>query len=294
MKTNLLCLDNPLCELAEGPLWHRGEEALYWTDINGRRLWRHTPSTGRTEMVWEGAMKVGGFAFRRGGGFVLCTDKGIFKADPALAGWKKLHEIVLADDERFNDITTDPRGRIFAGTLKRSLADGTLYRIEQGREPVVVLRGIGISNGMTFSMDERTFFHTDSFARSITAFDYDSVTGKIANPRVFYQGTERDGSPDGITIDREGFIWVACWGAAQVIRLDRRGKIAGRISIPAKQPSSVIFGGSRLDTMFVTSAHEGSADPVRGLDGAGCFLGGHVYYFETKTTGRPECEADLG
>ena len=46
-----LCLNNPLCELAEGPLWHPGEEALYWTDINGRRLWRFTPAKGRTELV---------------------------------------------------------------------------------------------------------------------------------------------------------------------------------------------------------------------------------------------------
>ena len=167
-------------------------------------------------------MMVGGFAFRRGGDFVLCTDKGIFTADRALADWRKLHDIPLADDERINDVTTDPRGRVFAGTLKRSLADGTLYRIERGRNPVAVLRGIGISNGMTFSLDERTFFHTDSLARRITAFDYDSATGEISGSRVFYQGVKKEGYPDGITADREGCIWLACWGASQIIRLDDR------------------------------------------------------------------------
>jgi D-xylonolactonase len=288
------CLHNPLCELAEGPLWHPEEEALYWTDINGRRIWRFIPENGLTEKVWEGPVKVGGFTLCRSGGFVLCTDGGIFTADAELAKWKILHKIELAGDERFNDITVDPRGRVFAGTLKGSLTEGTLYRIERDKEPVTVLRGIGVSNGMTFSLDEKTFFHTDSSLRRVTAFDYEAATGGISNPRLFYQGAESDGYPDGITMDLDGCIWAACWGASQVIRLDRRGVILERIPIPAIQPSSVIFGGSRMDRLFVTSAHEGSADPVRGLDGAGRFLGGHVYVIATKTMGRPEWKANLG
>ena len=294
MKAELACLDNPLCELAEGPLWHPGRQALYWTDIHGRRLWSFTPATAHTAMVWQGAMKIGGFAFRRGGGFLLCTDAGVFTADDTLADWNKLYSIAMTGDERFNDITTDPRGRVFAGTMESTLANGTLYRMERGREPVAVLRGIGISNGMTFSLDERTFFHTDSLARRITAFDYDAATGEIANPRLFYQGAERDGCPDGITMDRDGCIWVACWGGSQVLRLDRRGTITERVPIPARQPSSVAFGGSRMDRLFVTSAYEGAADAARGLDAGGCFLGGHLYSFFTETAGRPEWEADLG
>jgi D-xylonolactonase len=293
MNTGIGCINHPLCELAEGPLWHPGEEHLYWTDINSRQLWRFTPSSGRTEMVWAGAMKVGGFAFRRGGGFALCTDKGIFTADTALANWTKLHDIPLAAGERFNDITTDPQGRIFAGTMKRTLSDGALYRIQRGKEPVRVLRNIGISNGMTFSMDERTFYHTDSITRCITAFDYDAATGKISGPRVFYQGIECDGSPDGITLDREGCIWVACWGASQIIRLDPRGIIVERIPIPAKQPSSLIFGGARMNQLFVTTACEGAHDLARGVDKEGCFLGGYLYHFLTDHVGRPEWEADV-
>jgi sugar lactone lactonase YvrE len=205
-----------------------------------------------------------------------------------------LHRIAMTNYERFNDITTDPRGRVFAGTMKCSLADGTLYRIERGREPMVVLSGIGISNGMTFSLDERTFFHTDSVMRRITAFDYDAATGDIANARLFYQGAERDGCPDGITMDRDGCIWAACWGASQVIRLDGRGAIVERVPIPANQPSSVAFGGGEMNRLFVTTACEGGVDLVRGLDGDGCFLGGYVYAFSTETAGRLEWEADLG
>lgn len=291
---NVECLYNPLCELAEGPLWHAGEQTLYWTDINGRGLWRHIPGRGRTERVWQGGMKVGGFAFRRGGGFVLCTDKGIYTANAELSEWSKLHDIAMSEDERFNDITTDPQGRLFAGTMKRTLEGGTLYRIERGRVPAAVLQGIGISNGMTFSLDERTFFHTDSRTRRITVYDYDAASGNISGGRLFYQGAEEDGSPDGITMDREGCIWAACWGGSQVIRLDGNGKIVRRVAIPAKQPSSVMFGGNALEQMYVTSAHEGSADPAHGMDGEGNFLGGHIYLFPAGTTGRPEWEADVG
>jgi len=287
-----ISLENPLCELAECPLWHPDDEALYWTDINGRRLWRHKAGRG-AEMVWEGPMMVGGFAHRVGGGFVLCTDQGVFTADENLAHWEQLHAVPMAERERFNDVTTDPRGRLFAGTLIHGAKAGTLYRIERGKEPVPVIRGIGVSNGMTFSLDERTFYHTDSMERSITAYDYDVETGGIGNPRLYFKSAEEDGSPDGITIDRDGFIWAACWGGSQVLRLDPHGRIAQRIAMPAKQPSSVMFGGGGLETLYVTSAHEGSADPERGLDAEGNFLGGHVYHFKTDTAGRPEWKAQV-
>ena len=278
-----ICLNNPLCALAEGPLWNVQEQALYWTDIVGRAIWRYRAENAVIEKVWTGEWQVGGFSFRRNGGFVLCTDGGIFTANDELGDWQKLHNIKFGAGERFNDVTTDPHGRIFAGTMEPTRRNGTLYRIDPGGTPVAILTNIGISNGMGFSADGKTFYHTDSVTRRISAYDYDANSGDIGNPRVFYQGKPEDGSPDGMTVDREDCIWTACWGAAQVLRLDANGEIIRRIAMPCKQPSSVMFGGKNLDTLFITSAHQGSHD-----DKDNKFLGGHVYSLPCSNIGRAE------
>ena len=286
-------LNNPICHLGEGPLWNVEQQTLYWTDILEGRLWKYVHETGKISVVWEGDHKIGGFAFSEDGGIVLCTHKGVYKLQKAqLADIHSIPErivdIPMASTERFNDITTDPKGRIYAGTKFDDNKNGTLYRIEKGKEPVAVLTGLGISNGMTFSNDLKYFFHTDSVFMCIKRYDYDLNTGNISNPAVFYQGVKENGFPDGITIDTEDHIWVAFWSAGKARRLNKEGHFVEEIEVDALQPSSVMFGGKEMNELFITSACEGGADLKKGLDAKGRFLGGHVYRALTNHKGRPE------
>ena len=285
-----------ICHLGEGPLWHR--RRLYWTDIFERRLWVYDPESGESRVFWQGRMRVGGFAFCRDGSLVLCTDLGVYKLRIDEAGApdpepRLLFHVPLGQSEMFNDITTDPEGRIYAGTLDRSSPTGCLYRLERGKRPVRVLESIGCSNGMTFSLDERFFFHSDSLARRITRWEYDRLTGEIRSPRVFYQGSSEDGLPDGITLDVEDHLWVAFWGAAAVRRFNPAGQITREVGVPARQVSSVMFGGPGLEDLYVTSAAQGAAELSMGCDEHGVFLGGPVYRFRPGVRGRPEWPADF-
>ena len=293
------CVHPGICHLGEGPVWHPGRQQLFWTDIFERTLWVYDPAAGTSRPFWQGELQVGGFAFTRTGSLVLCTDRGVFlqlvsaeKGAPDQTP-RLIADVTLAEGEMFNDITTDPWGRIFAGTLDRRRLTSTLYRLEKGASPVTVLEGIQCSNGMTFSMDQRRFFHTDSLAYRNTRYEYDRDSGAIRNPVVYYQGREWEGLPDGITIDLEDHLWVAFWGAGVVRRLDPRGRIAAEVQIPARQPSSVMFGGKDLDTLYVTSAAQGAADLSTGRDENGDFLGGPVYRFTPGVRGRPEWAADF-
>lgn len=285
-------IGNPICQLAECPLWNDQEKALYWTDILGRRIWSYHPQTDAIDLAWQGDLQVGGFAFTPIQDMVLCTDRGVHylarQGGQAECKLSLLYDIDLAPGVRFNDITTDPEGRIFAGTLTPQRSNGILYRLEQGKDPVPVLQDVGTSNGMTFSLDLQSFYHTDSHVRTITRYDYDRATGHIENPQIMYRGREENGKPDGITLDSEGFIWVACWRGSQVIRIDAQGEIVQRIPIPAIQVSSLIFGGDNLDELFVTSACEGGTDLEKGLDDTGRFLGGLVYRLSPGVKGRRE------
>lgn len=235
---------------------------------------------------------VGGFAFTRDGAMVLCDEDGVYILKDG--GLKQIYDIPALPGEMFNDITTDPKGRIFAGTVRRPGGEGCLYRLERGKPPVKVIEDTLFSNGMTFSLDCKTFFHTNSGRRQVTAYDYDIRTGDISNPRIFFQGTEEQGFPDGLTLDSEDHIWQAFWGAGLVRRLSPSGKIVYEIQIPARQPSSVMFGGEKLNHLYITTACEGGTDLNTGMDEKkGIFLGGKVYRCIMNVHGREEWFADF-
>ncbi len=288
----VISIGNPICRLAECPVWNDTEKALYWTDIPAQRLWRYNPRSSDTTLEWEGDLTVGGFAFTQDNAIVMCTHKGVYKLTRPAGSLLLLLEIPMAEDERFNDITTDPRGRIFAGTLTERREKGKLYRLERDKTPAIVLHDIETSNGMTFSLDLKRFYHTDSRVRTITRYDYDLASGNIENPHVIYRGAKEDGSPDGITMDADGFIWVACYRGGKIIRIDDEGEIAQELPVPAAQPSSVMFGGDGLNELFITSASQGATDLAKGLDGQGRYLGGEVFCVHPGVTGRKEWRAD--
>jgi len=298
MKEHVECIFNGICHLGEGPVWNVNQGRLFWTDILERKLYVYDPATQDSRVFWEGQQKVGGFAFTRKGGMMLCTDSGVYLLAPDEMGkrngvLKKLFDVPMVPGELFNDITVDPKGRIFAGTLRSDCKDGTLYRIERAAEPTPVIRHIGCSNGMTFSMDEKTFFHTDSISRTISSYRYDAATGQIEDAAVFFEGDDTQGMPDGITLDTEDHIWAAFWGDSVVRRLSSKGEIVKEIPLPARQPSSVMFGGEDLRDLYITTASQGASDIEKGLDGQGNFLGGHVYRVRTPYKGRPEWLADF-
>lgn len=298
MNTKMECIYDGICHLGEGPLWNANRQKLFWTDIPNRKIWVYDPARQDSSLFWQGEHEVGGFAFTRKGGMVLCTDKGVHLLEAEQVGKldakpRKIVDVPLDKDERFNDITVDPKGRIFAGTLRDDATNGTLYRIEKDREPIVILTGLGCSNGMVFTMDEKKFFHTESMTKTITSYDYDESSGRVSHAKVFFRGDESQGLPDGMTIDTEDNIWAAFWGESCIRRFDRDGKVIEKISVPAIQPSSVMFGGKDLSDLYITTACEGGADITKGLDDKGQFLGGHVYRYPTSSKGRAEWLADF-
>ena len=289
-------LYNKIHHLAECPIWNAEDMALYWTDILNGEIWRYDVQTGKTRLYWKGKMLVGGFAFTPEGDIILCSDKGIFRLSKSVkvqlaAKPELLFNIPFDAGERFNDITTDPSGRILAGTKRNDLKNGKLYMIERGKSPEIILKNIHISNGMTFSMDKKYFYHTDSRPCTITRYRYDHGTGHISSPEIFYQGNSSSGFPDGITLDSMDCLWVAFWGASCVRRISTDGKVMEEIMIPAIQPSSVMIGGENMKELYITTACEGGTDISKGLDKKGNYLGGKVYQTSIPVKGRLEWKA---
>ncbi len=89
--------------------------------------------------------------------------------------------------------------------------------------------------------------------------------GALRNRSVFLQFGPDEGKPDGMTVDSEGALWIALWGAARVSRYTAHGHLDRSVTLPASQITSCAFGGAALDRLFVTSAAEGiSGEPMAG------------------------------
>jgi D-xylonolactonase len=246
------CLLNEHCLLAENPLWNGDDGCLYWTDIDGGAVHRLHLESSRHDVIYRGET-VGGFTFQDSGDLLLfrVRDLALLRPDGAVKVLREIHDEGTA---RFNDVIADPEGRVFAGTIGRTPESGGLVRVERDGSIDVLFRGTGCSNGMGFSPDLRTFYWTCSTRRRIYAFDYDRATGALTAERIFYQATESEGIPDGMTVDRDGHVWSARWDGFSVVHHAPDGRKIETFSFPVAKVSSLCFGGPALDEFFVTTA----------------------------------------
>ena len=245
------------CEVGEGPLWHPLEKRLYWADIPAGRLFRYDPASGSHEMFFDGDV-VGGFTFQADGALLLFMDKGRVAVlrDGALTN--VIDRLPGEERLRFNDVMADPEGRVFCGTIPSDDGQegntlGRLYRLDTDGSITKVLDDLAISNGMGFTPDWKRMYFTDSL-KGIDVFDYDQATGEITN-RTAVVGLPADGSsPDGMTMDAEGNIWSARWGASGVFGHRPDGKEFRKVEFPTDAVSSVTFGGEDYTDMYATTA----------------------------------------
>ena len=130
---------------------------------------------------------------------------------------------------------------------------GVLYRIEADCRATALRSAIRVPNSIAWSPDGRTMYFADSPRHKIWAYDYDAEAGGTSNERIF--ATPLPGFPDGSCVDADGCLWNAEWGGSRVVRYTPAGKLDRVVSVPAKNPTCCAFGGTRLDTLYITSAH---------------------------------------
>jgi sugar lactone lactonase YvrE len=252
------CVVDCANELGEGALWCPLEQRLWWIDIQKPTLWRWQP--GGAVQHWPLPKPPGSFALRKDGGFLFAFRSGLATLDKPGAEVKWLPGLEPGD-ERFNDGKCDRAGRFWAGTMDRKLgsAIGRLYRVGTDFKVEPMDRGFTISNGIGWSPDDRTMYFTDTPSRRIYRYDFDAASGTIANRRVFVEVDPGHGGPDGMTVDSQGCVWSAQFDRWCVNRYDPDGKLERSVRLPVQRPTTCMFGGPNLDTLYVTSAAMGLA-----------------------------------
>lgn len=240
--------------LGESPLWHVGEQAFYWVDILGRDVFRHDPESGRVEIVHSGRM-VTALSERGGGGLVMVTPEGILSHSDGVTS--QLVALDLDERVRTNDGKTDPAGRLWFGTMDYGTTDplGALY-VYDGSSVHMVEGNIILSNGLGWSPDREVMYHTDTGRRQIYSYRYDPSSGEVGERKVLVDMGEWTGSPDGLAVDDEGNLWVAMYDGWCLRVIDSRGVRIHEQALEVQKPTSVAFGGPRLDRVYVTSASQ--------------------------------------
>lgn len=249
----------------EGPLWH--QDRLLYVDIEAHKILAFDPVTG-AERVWDVGQRVGTVVPRASGGLVWAGDTGFHFLDEASGV-----STAIADpepdrpDNRFNDGKCDPAGRLWAGSIcLKKRPEAALYclhadlRVEHKFGPVTN------SNGIIWSHDGATMFYIDTPSKKLRAFDFDVATSAISGERVLWDTADDPSSPDGMTIDSEGRLWIAFCHGGKVVCFDPASRsVVEQIDFPCIETTACAFGGPDLGDLYVTTGIKpGLEEPLAG------------------------------
>lgn len=273
--------------LGEGAWWDACQQRFAWIDIEGKRL-VVSAADARFEKSYALKKRPGTVVPTNKGNYLLALEDSIVLFTIKTEQLKRVaHILVNTQEVRFNDGKCDAAGNLWVGTMDckdYNKPVGKLYRISETGIIDVKLTGITISNGLTWSLDNKTFYYIDSPTRTVKAYDFDLASGEISNGRVVITTPDSLGTPDGCTIDSKGNLWVAQWGGSCVTYWDpRTGALLDKLAIPAFNVTSVALGGADLDELHVTTASIGMDEKQKQQFPDA----GHVFVYKVKTPGVP-------
>ena len=288
-------MPSPLCVVpagdvtGEGATWHALHKAVYWVDINRFLIHRFEPETGNVRN-WFFAEPVTtlGLTDRPDTLIVALASKVIL--------WQPANDARadFANPERgragvrLNDGRPDPAGNFWVGSMPDNVGSqgedlpiertdmGRLFRLSGDGSATVEKSGIGISNTFCWSPDSTRFYSGDTLANTISVWNYDLRSGRIANERPFFAGFDR-GLPDGSAMDREGGLWNARSGGGCIVRIMPDGAIDRIVEVPATNVTTCTFGGPQLKTLYITTQRR-----------PGERLSGGLYALAVDVPGLPE------
>jgi sugar lactone lactonase YvrE len=251
----------PLAHHGEGPVWDDSDGSLYWVDMLAGDVLQMT-SSGAVQRHHVGTVAAA-LRPRRAGGMVIAVERGFALAEPGWAHLRALPEAFANTAIRMNDGGCDPQGRFYCGTMAYDAAAGagTVYRLDPEGTVHVVLTDVTVSNGLAWSPDGRFAYYVDSDTQGIDAFDFDAERGEFHNRRRLVTVEAHLGTPDGMTVDAEGGLWVALWDGAAVHRYAPDGALDVVISLPTRRVTACTFGGADLRDLYITTSALGLDDP---------------------------------
>lgn len=247
------------CILGESPLWHAEKKCCYWVDIENGVLYEYSWIL-QTTRYWKFNYKLTLVVQGKGNQLILALNARIALFDLESEQLEWLLDVELpSSGNRCNDGACDSYGRLWIGTmhLEHKKGAGALYCIDTNLNIYKKLEHTTISNGIVWSLDNKRLYYIDSPTQVVQSFIFEEESGEIIFEKNVVQIPVEMGTPDGMTIDEEGMLWIAHWGGFGVYRWNpHNGQLLDRITVPVPHITSCTFAGENLDHLIITTARE--------------------------------------
>ncbi|MCC8155264.1 MAG: SMP-30/gluconolactonase/LRE family protein [Tannerellaceae bacterium] len=241
----------------EGAIWHPGRNSLFWVDIEGQTLFEYLPQENNCRK-WSFDRMVSTVVPESNISVVVALQNEIVRLELETG---QLNTIALIDDMqgkgRCNDGKCDPEGRFWIGTIAKKAPTGSakLYTVLQDGTVTTKISNVTNSNGIVWTSDKKYMYYIDTPTRQVSRYLYDVKTGNIELDGIAVSIPENTGKPDGMTIDKNGNLWIGQWGGYGVYCYNPvSGELLSKIEVPVPNVPSCAFGGENLETLYITTA----------------------------------------
>jgi sugar lactone lactonase YvrE len=254
-----------VAEHGEGPVWDASRGLLASVDmLRGDLLTVDLPRAG-AEPGEVHRRHVGDLLAalrpRARGGWVVALARGFGLLDEPGAPEgeaRPLGELWSDPTVRMNDGGCDPAGGFWCGSMATdaSLGRGSLYRLAPDGTVATMLTDVSVSNGLCWSPDGSRAYYVDSGAGGIDVLGVDLAAPAVTSRERFVEVD--GGTPDGLTVDAEGAVWVALWGGSALHRYTPEGTLDTVVRVPTTHPTACAYAGPELDELWITSSMQGA------------------------------------
>jgi xylono-1,5-lactonase len=270
------------CKLGEGTLWVKEHNSIYFVDIKKKKFFSLNIKNNK-KRVFKVNKEIGFLTHVKGYVFILGLQRELRIQNIKT---KKIIKSISIEKNlklnRINDGKTDSVGNLWFGTmdnLERKSEKGSLYKLDKRLVITKVDTNYRITNGPAF-IDRFNFYHTDSGKKLIYKIKINKEN-KIINKKIFKKFLSKDGSPDGMTLDKNKNLWVAHFHGACISVFNKRASLVHSIKLPAKNITNCTFGGPNNAEVFITSATKGmSKKELKEFR-----YSGHLFSVKTNTKG---------
>lgn len=244
----------------EGAIWHPERHSLFWVDIEGKRLYEFLPNEKRCN-TWDFGSMISTVVPESKTSVIVALQNEIVRLNIENGVRKSIAAIDNRHGKnRCNDGKCDPSGRLWVGTMGFGAPYGaaSLFRVTADGNTTKMIDSVTISNGLAWTADKQYMYYIDTPTRQIARYRYNDDTGEIIFDGIAVEIPDGCGSPDGMTIDNNGNLWVAHWGGYGVYCWNpHTGELLQKIDVPAPHVASCAFGGKNLDILYITTARAG-------------------------------------
>ena len=253
------------CIFTEGPLWHRRDKYLLFSDMPGDHLRRWSAKDG-VSTFRKPCNKSNGLAWDLQGRLLACEHASSkltrTESDGSLTVLASHHQgkelnspndvVVKSDGAIYFSDPTYGRKPHFGLPRDPELSFRGVYRVSpDGKSLGLLADDFEQPNGLCFSLDEKVLFVNDTDKQHIRAFDV-QADGTIANSRVWARTTgEGAGAPDGMKVDSAGNVYCCGPGGIHVFAPD--AACLGVIRVP-EYTANFCWGDDDLKSLFIAAS----------------------------------------